>query len=162
MASGDSLVIWPVSSNEPPAATYATPDKRNARPVLDFALTEIGVFGFMMPQHYGGGGVTFYLIYAMTSAVADDINLSTALERVNDGGLDIDGDSFAAAQNTGDITVPGTSGFTDTVTTAHTDGAQMDSIAVGDGFRVKVLRNAVGGTDATGDLELLWVEMRET
>lgn len=162
MASGDTLLIFTPHSNEPPAATYATLDVRNSHPVLDFALTEIGVFSAVMPRHYAGSGITIYLHYAMTSAVANDIKLETALERIGDQQQDLDADGFAAAQNTGDITVPGTSGLVDIVTSTHTDGAQMDNIAVGEGFRLKVTRSAVAGTDATGDLELVFVEVKET
>ena len=162
MASGDTLLEFTPKCYAPPAALYATLDTRNQHPTLDFALTEEAVFSTVMPRHYAGSGVTVYLHYAMTSAEADDIRLDTSFERIGDQQLDIDGDSFAAAQNTGDITVPGTSGLVDIVSTAHTDGAQMDSIAVGEGFRLKVLRAAVGGTDATGDLELLFVEIKET
>lgn len=162
MASGDTLLQFIPYCNEPPDADFATLDARNFHPVLDFALTEEAVFSAIMPRHYAGGGVTVYLHYAMTSAEADDIRLDTSFERIGDQQQDIDADGFAAAQNTGDITVPGTTGLVDIVTTAHTDGAQMDSIAVGEGFRLKVLRSAVGGTDATGDLELLFVELKET
>jgi hypothetical protein len=115
-----------------------------------------------MPRSYAGGGITVSLHYALTSATTYDIRLDTSLERIGDQQLDIDGDSFAAAQNTGDITVPGTSGLVDIVTTTHSNGAEMDSIAVGEGFRMKVLRVAVVGTDAAGDLELRFVEIKET
>ena len=162
MASGDTLLWLTPHCNEPPAALYATLDIRNQHPVLDFALTEEAVFSAIMPRNYAGGGVTPYLHYAMTSAVADDIRLDTSFERIGDQQQDIDADGFAAAQNTGDITVPGTTGLVDIVATTHTEGAQMDSIAVGEGFRMKVLRSAVGGTDASGDLELLFVEIKET
>jgi len=162
MASGDSILIFTPLHNEPPTANVATLDTRNQHPVLDFALTEEAVFSAVMPRHYGGNGITVYLHYAMTTAVADDIKLETAFERIGDQQLDIDGDSFAAAQNTGDITVPGTSGLVDIVSTTHTHGAQMDSIAVGEGFRMKVTRTAVSGTDATGDLELVFIEIKES
>lgn len=163
MASGDTLLIFTPQCNEPPAANFATFDTRNSHPVLDFNLNEIGVFSGVMPRHYAGTtGITIYLHYAMTSAVADDVKLETYLERIGDQQQDLDADGFAAAQNTGDITVPGTSGNVDIVPSTHTDGAQMDSIAVGEGFRLKVKRIAVAGTDASGDLELRFIEIKET
>lgn len=162
MASGNTLLIFTPQANEPPAATFATLDTRNNHPVLDFALNEIGIVSGVMPRNYAGGGVTAYLHYAMSSAVADDIKLETSFERIGDQQQDIDSDGFAAAQNTGDIAVPGTSGLVDIVTTTHTNGEQMDSIAVGEGFRLKVKRVAVAGTDASGDLELRFVEIKET
>lgn len=162
MASGDTLLILLPYNNEPPTALYSTFDTRNQHPVLDHALTEISIFTAIMPRSYAGGGVTVYLHYAMTSAIANDIRLDTYFERIGDQQQDIDADGFAAAQNTGDITVPGTSGLVDIVSTAHTNGAQMDSIAVGESFRLKVERVAVAGTDAAGDLELVAVEIKET
>lgn len=162
MASGDTLLIFRPQDNEPPSSSFATFDTRNLHPVLDFALTEEAVFSAVMPRSYAGGGITISLHYAMTSAVADDVRLDTSLERIGDQQQDIDSDSFAAAQNTGDITVPGTSGLVDVVSTTHSNGAEMDSIAVGEGFRLKVLRVAVAGDDAAGDLELRFVEIKET
>lgn len=162
MASGQTLIVFTPQCNEPPSASFATLDTRNQHPVLDFALNEIGIFSGVMPRHYGGGGVTAYLHYAMTSAVANDIKLETYFERIGDQQQDIDSDGFAAAQNTGDITVPGTSGNVDIIPSTHTNGAQMDSIAVGEGFRLKVKRIAVAGTDASGDLELRFIEIKET
>lgn len=162
MASGDTLLMINPRAASFPSSGYATPDKRNNHPVLDFALTEKAYFDLVMPRHYGGGGVTVYLHYAMSSATANDIKLETAFERIGDQQQDIDADSFATAQNTGDITVPATSGNVDIVTTTHTAGAQMDSVAVGEAFRLQVQRAAVAGTDATGDLELVAVEIKET
>lgn len=162
MASGNTLLMFTPQCNEPPASNFATFDTRNGHPVLDFALNEIGVFSGVMPRHYGGGGITIYLHYAMTSAVANDVKLETYLERIGDQQQDIDSDGFAAAQNTGDITVPGTSGNVDIISSTHSNGAEMDSIAVGEGFRLKVKRIAVAGTDASGDLELRFIEIKET
>lgn len=163
MASGDTISRFIPQCNEYPNSNGATPDRRgDGHPVLDFALNEIGKFSDVMPRHYGGGGVTVYLHYAMTSAEADDVKLETYFERIGDQQQDLDADGFAAAQDTGDITVPGTSGNVDIISTTHTDGGQMDSIAVGEGFRLKVKRVAVGGTDASGDLELRFIEIKET
>lgn len=155
-------LVFVSQMNEPPTANFATLDLRNNHPVLDFALNEIAVFSGVMPQGYEDGGLTVYLHYAMTSAVADDIKLEAYLERIGDQQQDIDADGFASAQNSGDITVPGTSGFVDVITIAFTSGAQMDSIAAGESFRIKIKRIAVAGTDASGDLELTRTEIKET
>ena len=162
MASGDSLLIFRPQDNEAPAATFATLDANNAHPVLDFAIDESAVFTGVLPRSYAGTtGITITLVYAMSAATANDVKLETSIERMPDG-LDIGGDSFAAAQDTGDVTVPGAVDTLDSLTSTHTDGAQMDSLAAGEPFRVKVVRIAVGGTDATGDLELLTIEIKET
>lgn len=162
MASGDTIAIFKPQDNEPPAANYATRDSRNSHPVLDFAIDEIGVFSHVMPRNYGGSGLTAYGHIAMSSAEANDIKLEGYFERIGDQQQDLDSDGFAAAQNSGDITVPGTSGLVDIIAITFANGAEMDSIAVGEGFRFKVKRIAVAGTDAAGDLELRFIEIKET
>jgi hypothetical protein len=159
MASGDTLVVFRPQDNEPPSSNYATLDLRNLHPVLDFddSTNKSAVFSAVVPQHYAGTtGVTVYIHYAMSSAVADTVDWDAAFERIGDQQLDIDGDSFV--DNT---TVPGTSGLVDVVSIAFTDGADMDSVAKGEGFRLKITRDAASD-DATGDAELRFVEIRET
>ncbi len=58
-------------------------------------------------------------------------------------------------------TVPSTAGNVDIVNVTFTDGADMDSVAVGEGFRMKVTRDAASDT-AAGDAELRFVEIKET
>ena len=164
MASGDTLLIFHPYNNEPTATVYATLDTRNQHPCLDFdaSTNESAVFSSVMPQHYAGTtGVTVYLHYAMSSAVADTVDWDVAFELIGDQDLDIDGDSFAAVNSVDDTTVPDTAGLVDIVSVAFTDGADMDSVAVGDSFRLKVTRDAVSD-DAAGDAELYKVEIRET
>jgi hypothetical protein len=163
MASGDTLLVFSPLGNEPPATNAATFDTRNSHPCLDFDATtnESAVWSAVMPQHYDGGGVTVYIHYAMTSAEANTMDWDAAFERIGDGQLDIDGDSFAAVQSVDNTTVPGTTGLVDVVSIAFTDGAQMDSVAAGELFRLKVTRDAASD-DAAGDAELYAVELRET
>lgn len=163
MASGDTLLIFTPLHNEPPATVFATLDTRNSHPVLDFDAdaNEDAIFSAVMPQHYSGGGVTVLLHYAMATAVSLTIDWDVAFERIGDQQLDIDADSFAAVNSIDNTTVPGTSGFVDVVSVAFTDGADMDSVAAGELFRLLVRRDAVSD-DATGDAELLAVEVRET
>jgi hypothetical protein len=163
MASGDTLLVFSPLGNEPPATNAATFDTRNSHPCLDFDATtnESAVWSAVMPQHYDGGGVTVYIHCAMTSAEANTMDWDAAFERIGDGQLDIDGDSFAAVQSVDNTTVPGTTGLVDVVSIAFTDGAQMDSVAAGELFRLKVTRDAASD-DAAGDAELYAVELRET
>lgn len=163
MASGDTLVPLTVLSNTPPSSNPATPDTRNIHPVLDFDDTtnESAVFSAYMPKSYGGGGVTVYLGYSMTSATSGDIDWDVAFERIGDQQLDVDADSFAAVNSVDNTTVPGTAGNVDVVSITFTDGADMDSVAAGEWFRIKVTRDAASDT-ATGDAELHFVVIQET
>jgi len=164
MASGDTLLIFTPLNNEPPSTNPATLDTRNQHPTLDFDATtnEDAVFSAVMPQHYAGTtGITTFLHYAMSSAVADTVDWDVAIERIGDRQLDIDGDSFAAVNSVDNTTVPATSGLVDIVSVAFTDGADMDSVATGESFRIKITRDAASD-DAAGDAELVKVEIRET
>lgn len=163
MASGDTLLLFGALNNEPPSSAPATLDQRNGHPVLDFdaAANEDAIFTAVMPQHYAGGGVTVFLHYSMTSATSGDVDWDVAFERIGDQQQDVDSDGFAAANVVNNTTVPGTSGNVDVVSVAFTNGADMDSVAAGEAFRIKVTRDAVSDT-ATGDAELHAVEVRET
>lgn len=163
MASGDSLLQFRPNHNEPPSSNAASLDTRNQHQVLDFDATtnESAVFGAIMPQAYGGGGVTVYIHYAMSTATSGDIDWDVAFERIGDQQQDIDSDSFAAVNSVDNTTVPGTSGNVDVVSVAFTDGADMDSVAAGEAFRLKLTRDAASDT-ASGDAELWAVEIRET
>jgi len=163
MASGDTLLIFTPLHNEPTATVMAVPDRRNQHPVLDFDDAEnwSAVFSAIMPRNYDGSGVTVYIHYAMSTAESGNIDWDAAFERIGDQQQDIDSDGFEPVQSVDDITVPGNSGDVDIVSIAFTNGAQMDSIAVGEAFRLKITRDAVSDT-ASGDAELLKVEIKET
>ena len=164
MASGDTLVQFGPLHNEPPSSNAMTFDTRNQHPILDADATvnESAVFSAVMPQHYAGTtGVTVYIHYAMSTATSDTVDWDAAFELIGDQQQDLDSDGFAAVNSVDNTTVPGTSGLVDIVSIAFTDGADMDSVAAGEGFRLKITRDAASD-DAAGDAELRWVEIRET
>lgn len=164
MASGNTLVVFTAQANQPPASSYATPDTRNAHPVLDFdaAADESAIFGGVLPRHYAGGGITVRLGWLASSATTGDVVWNAAIERHDDDVTDLDADSFAAAQ-AATATTASASGETQYTDIAFTDGAQMDSVAAGESFRLKITRDADHASDTmAGDAELLTVEIRET
>ncbi|MBA4019203.1 MAG: hypothetical protein C0483_18715 [Pirellula sp.] len=166
MASGDTLVVFGALDNEPPTSNFASIDTRNSQPCLDFdaSTDESAVFSGVLPRNYAGGGITVRLAWAGTSATSGTCRWNSSIERQDDEGQDLDSDSFATAQAAG-ATAPGTSGMLQYTDIPHTSGAQMDSLAAGERFRLKITRDAdgTGGTDdMTGDAELFSVEIRET
>jgi hypothetical protein len=163
MASGDSLLIFTPQQNEPPSSNYATLDTRNGHLVLDFDTTtqESAIFTGIVPRHYGGGGITVYVHWAATSATTGTGGWDVAFERIGAAQQDIDSDGFASAQTITAATVDGTSGNVSITNVAVSNGANMDSIAVGEAFRLRVRRDVANDT-ATGDLELLCVELKES
>lgn len=162
MASGNSLLPFVPADNEAPASNYATLDSRNGHPTLDFDPTtqEAAIFTDVMPRNYAGGGITVYVHAWLTTAVAGTLGWDVAFERM-DAATDADADSFASAQTITAATVPATSGFALVLNVAVTDGANMDSIAPGDAFRLRIRRDVANDT-ATGDAELFAIELKET
>lgn len=163
MASGNTLLSFYPFDNEPPASNPATLDTRNQHPTLDFDDTtqEIAIFTAILPRIYGGGGITVYVHAALTSATTGTVGWDVSFERMSDATTDIDSDSFATAQTVTAATVPGTSGIVLVLNVAITTGANIDSVAVGEAFRLRIRRDVANDT-ATGDAELLAVELKET
>lgn len=161
--SAASLHVFRPAQNEPPATGFATIDSRNSRPVLDFdaAADEAAVFSGVMNRSYSAGAVTVDIHYAMTSAITLEVIFCAQFERVGEV-LDMDGDSFHTAVCSAATTVPGTTGIVDVISLAFADQAAIDGIAVGEGFRLKIYRDAdAAGDDAAGDAELVWAEIRQ-
>lgn len=167
MASGDTLAFFTALHGEPPASNYATLDTRNAIPVLDFDDTtdESIEFGGFMPAHYAGTtGITVTVGWMATTATSGAISLDVAFKSVSDDLDDLDGKPYAAANNA-NPTAPSATGEVDYVNITFTNGADMDSIAAGEYFRMKVTRDANGTTSTdnlTGDMELVFVSIKET
>jgi hypothetical protein len=166
MATGNALFDWEAIAGVPPSATAAaTLDRRgyDGHFIYDFdaATDEALDFTGVMPAHYGGGGLTIAILFMMSSATSGNVVLDVLLER-HGATDDLDSSLFAAA-NSGTQAVPGTSGYIGTATVTFTDGADMDSIAAGDHFRLRVNRDANNAADtAAGDLELVAVYVKET
>lgn len=163
MATGNTLCVFTPLQNEPAATNMATIDTRNGHFVLDFDDTtgETAFFKGVLPRHYAAGGITVYVHASLTSAVTGTLGWLVAFERVSDSIQDIDADGFAADTTITAATVPGTSGHVSILNAAMANGAAIDSIAVGEGFRLRITRN-VAGDSAVGDAELWAVELKET
>lgn len=165
MATGNLIAEFGAANNEPPTTDPAAFDVRgDDHNVWDFdaGTDESTVYSAVMPNHYSGGGLTVKIDYMMSSAIADDVVLLAAFERLGVEFQDLDSPSFAAAKSV-TITVPATNGHLGRATIAFDDGAEIDGILIGEGYRLKITRDAdAGGDDAAGDLELKFVVVTET
>lgn len=166
MASGDTLAVFFAQDGEPPSSGYATLDTRNGVLVLDYDDTtdESIDFGGFMPRNYAGGGITVTVGWMATSATTGTISLDVAFASFTDDIDDVDVKTFAAANNANPTTSSG-SGEIKYTNVTFTDGADMDSVAAGEYFRMRVTRDANGTTSTdnmTGDMELVFVEIKET
>lgn len=163
MASGDTLLIFLPSAAEFPSSNYATFNTRNNHLVLEFDTTtqETCYFSAVMPRSYSGNGVTPYVHWAAASATSGTIGWDISFERIGSAQQDIDSDGFATAQTVTAATVDGTSGNVSVTNVAISNGANMDSVAAGEAFRLRIRRD-VSNDNATGDAQLLAVELKET
>jgi len=164
MASGDTLLVFTPLHNEPPGSDYATLDVRNEHPVLDFdaANEESAMFSGVLPRHYSGGGLTVTLHVAFSSATSGNSVWQVAFERIGIEHQDMDEDGFATARQI-DIEASSPSGEVLTGSTGFGNGGDIDGVIAGEGFRLKVGRDADNvDDDAVGDAELVFVELKET
>lgn len=163
MATGDTLLIFTPLHNSPPSSNYATWNVRNTTPVLEFDTTtqEAAVFVGVLPRNYSGAGITVSVHWAAASATSGTIGWDVAFERIGDSQQDLDSDGFATAQTITATTVPGTSGHVDITSVAITHGDDLDNIAIGETFRLRVRRD-VSNDNAAGDAQLIAVHLRES
>ena len=162
LVTGSKIIRnWLPTDASFPASNYATLDTRNTHPVLDFDTTteETVYFHGVIPDNYDGEGITVDVWWSAESAETNTIGWLVAIEDMDNEGLDIDGNGFAAEQTITAATVPGTSGHIKSTSVDIADGTAMDSLAAGDLFRISIARN-VDLDNASGDAELHMVEMR--
>ena len=162
MASGDTLCVFLPQQAELPSSNFAVFSARNNHPTLLFAdgTALAAIFTGVLPRHYSGSGITVYLHWACTVTLGT-VGWTVEFERIGDSQQDLDSDGFASAQTVTAVTVPGTNGHVDITNVAVSNGANMDSIAVGEAFRVRIKRDTTNDT-ATGIAELLAIELKET
>ena len=170
MASGDTLVAMDARSGIAPAANFATYDVRVGTnitvPVLDLddGTDETTWFKCVMPRNYAGGGVTVTVHWMATTATTGTISLDVAFMSITDDADDVDSKAFATVNNANPTTASAT-GEVDYIAITFTDGADMDSVAAGELFFLKITRDADGTTSTdnlSGDMELVGFEIKET
>jgi hypothetical protein len=162
-ASGDTLAIFGPAANQPPSTNYATFNVRNGHLVLEFDTTtqELAIFAGKMPRNYAGGNLTVYASWMAATATTGTIGWDVTFERDNPANVDLDVDAWATAQTITAVTVDATSGKVTTTNVVCTAGAAgTASIAAGEDFRIRIRRDVANDT-ATGDAQLLSLEVKE-
>jgi hypothetical protein len=172
MASGNTLCIFTARDGVPTATAGAThgilaggstPAEGVPYLAFDSATDESADFYGILPRHYGGGGLTVYLHWA-SAATANEVVWNAAFRRIQDDGEDIDGSyDYATNSNAVTATTASAAGELDYASITFTDGADMDSLAVGESFILRITRDANNGDDdMTGDAYLIGIEIKET
>lgn len=163
MASGDTLAKFFPQQAEQPSSNYGSYATRNAHGLIEFDDTtqQAVMFKDILSRNYSGGGVTVYVHWGAKTAITGTGGWVVDFERVSNNQQDIDSDGFGATSTVTAVTVPGTSGFITINSVAVTNGTNMDSIAVGEGYRLRIRRD-VANDNAVGNLQLWGVEIKET
>ena len=152
-----TYAVFTVRDNQPPATAFATLDTRNSIAVLDFdaATDESAIFLGIMPEVASlASGLKIRLIWTASTATSGACVWDASLERMT---TDIDTDSFdtIASVTTTTNATSGVPNYSEITLTT------IDSVTAGDGFRLKITRDANNGSDTmTGDAELIAVEVR--
>ena len=166
MASGDTLLILIAQMGMPPSSgNIAAGGRRGGTGpfhwAFDAATAENMDFFATMPAHYDGGGINVSLRWAASSATSGDVVWGAQIDRHQDDVDDLDGTSFSG-QNTVTATAASASGEKSYDSITFTDGADMDSLAAGEDFRLRIQRVAAAGGDTmTGDAALYTVYITE-
>lgn len=163
MASGDTLLVFTPLGNEPPSASSAVITLVNNTPVLSFLPTganEAALFSAIVPSFYSGGGITVKIHYAMATATAGDIIWEVSFDR-KETTSSINVDGFGGVK-TVTQTVPGTNLLISKATIAFSDGAEINSAAIGDFVRVKIRRIDTTPNGPSGNALLIAMELVET
>ena len=169
MASSDTLTIFTPLHNQPPASSAATIDLRNQHPVLDFdaAADEAAIFGSILPRNFAGGGITVRIHWSAATSTVGTVRWEGAFESHTEDTDDLDVNSFATTVATTNIP-SSVSGQIKYSSLAFSSGAAIDSLAVGESLRFRLIRNAgttgAGSSNDTmvGDAEVHRIELRET
>lgn len=171
MASGNTLLIFSARDGVPSAtagaahailAGGASPSEGLPYLSFDSGTDENADFYGILPSHYAGGGLTVVLHWA-SAATSGAVVWNAALRRIQDDAEDFDTTAHSYDFNAVTATTASAAGELDYATITFTDGADMDSLAVGESFILRIRRDADNGSDnMTGDAFLVGIEIRET
>lgn len=161
MASGDIVGI--IGDIVPPTTLGASFDARvdasspvAALPVYDFDDTDAEYLDFYCRlEGYASGGLTITVDWSATTATTGDVLWGAAIRRIADDAEDMDAAHTFDYNNATADTAASASGERSRVTVTFTDGADMDSLATGEPFVLRLRRLPTDAADTmAGDAEL--------
>ncbi len=171
MASGNTLLIFTARNGVPSAtsgaahgilAGAASPAEGIPYLAFDSASAEYADFTGVLPRHYAGGGLTVTLYWA-SGVTTNAVVWNAAFRRIQDDAEDIDTTAHSYDYNAVTATTASAAGEVDYAAITFTDGADMDSLAVGELFNLRIARDASNGSDTlSGDAYLVSIEIKET
>lgn len=168
----DTIAKFVAGHNEPTATNYGTVDTRTASSGdtdksvmlvinMDDTTTEHYEAGDIMVQNYSGSGGTANIVYCMKTATSPDtVVAEIAFKSFTEDVDDFDTKSFATAVESSADTVPSASGELGYIAISLS-AAQMDNVAAGEYYRVRVSRDAGKGTASPGDFQFIALELTQ-
>ena len=171
MASGNEMFRASAMSGIPPASSYpdlgvlaggATPAEQIPRWGFDDSSVEYLDFVLELPASYSGGGLTISFKTG-GAATSGAYVLSAAIRRIQDDAEDIDSAHSYDFNDSSAITTPSAVGEVGYDNITFTSGADMDSLAAGEMFVLRIRRNTGSGSDTmTGDMYFYSLVGKET
>ena len=167
MASGDEVlngatVRLPATGFAQPAVISGsgTGGSQPAEQILvyrfDPATVEYVDLFCRLSKLYGGGGLTLTLPWAAEIATSGNVVWQAAMRRIAVGTTDIDSTAHTYSYQAATSPAPGAAGIVRDAAIAFTNGGQIDSLAAGEAFFLRVRRAASDAGDTmTGDAMLL-------
>ena len=152
--AGESLMYCPAAAFVPTDTDGAQFTTRNELPCLAFATgqDEYARIGLWLPSGYGAGGVDIAIAW-LTPTVAggtDGVFWTTQFKSMTSDVDDFDTATFATGQ--GILSdPPSASGEFLYPETSHSDGAQMDSVAIGEWFQLQLFRDVSNAGDTLNE-----------
>jgi hypothetical protein len=167
MASGDIVFAAQAVSNEPPGTAAAlmgqvavASTNRNRMVILFPSSADREAIFLCLLTNYAGGGVSARIRGSMSGANTGTkvVRMEAAWERLQTGDVHTT-DGFASAQVV-EATVDNTANTEFVATIPFTHGAQMDSTANKEWFRLRVrrLNSGLTGDNASGTFQLIRVD----
>lgn len=161
--SGDAcLAKWTANDIIFPGTTPASANSRNEVPTIEFddASDEVVLLDGVINRNYSNESVIVDIDWAGKTATTGNVKWNAQFARLAAGGQDLDSFSYSAIQTTTSST-NGTSGILTRTSITFTQ-AQADSIASGDFFRIKLIRDANDAADTmSGDAQVVAVQLRK-
>lgn len=155
MASGNPVVLQ--LQRMPPATSFATPavingastpaERINVWNFADAAAAYLDILCVL--KGYAGGGLTLKLFWA-ASVNTNNCVWQAAIRRVQDDAEDLDTTAQTYDYNTVTAAAPSAIGEISYDTITFTDGADMDSLADGEQFILRILRDPAHASDNLG------------
>lgn len=172
MASGNILNAWGSQDGRPPgtlAAAFSilvggsTPAE--SVPCVDFdgagAVEYMDYYG-VLPPHYAGGGLTLTLIWA-AAANTNNVIWQAAIRRRADDAEDLDTSQTYDYNASAAATAPSAIGEESYDNITFTSGADMDLLAAGEAFILRIKRDSTHASDTmTSDARLTELVLKET